>query len=101
MHGKQLSGKQLKKAKHAIYRKKNRHVQEKNSKRSQQRRAAKSLNISASKAIEDFPIAKGGRCGRPQLEKVVQALRNGNEAGIREVLSNFDTLPQPLLAYSV
>jgi len=97
-HGPGLSGKALKRAKRAIYKKGNKRIQEKDAKRSQERRKARALNVPSEGGIEDFSIAKGGRCGRPKLEKIFQALQEGDINGIREVLSNFDQVPQPLSA---
>lgn len=69
-------------------------MQENNAKRSHKRREARALDIPAAGAIEDFPIAKGGRCGRRKLEKVIQGLRDGDINSIREVLRDFDYVPQ-------
>ena len=74
-------------------------MRENDTKRSRKRRKARALNVPAARAIEDFPIAKGGRYGRPKLEQVIQALQEGDMDHMREVLRHFDQVPQPLSAY--
>jgi hypothetical protein len=68
---------------------------EKKALRSRERREAKSLHIVVSESVEDFPISKGGRCGRRKLDAVIQAVKAGNEAEIRQVLQDFTKVPQP------
>lgn len=92
--GPKLTGKALKQAKRAMRRRVLPHLQEKRKDRSRQRRADRAANVSTEQAIEDYPIAKGGRCGRPQMEEVFKAVQEGNSDHIRAVLQNFDKLPQ-------
>lgn len=87
-------GKALKKAKRATHWCILPHLQEKRKDRSHQWQADRAINVSTEQAIEDYPIAKGGCCGRPQMEEVFKAVQEGNTDHIREVLQNFDELPQ-------
>lgn len=97
--GQELSGKALKKAKRAIYRKNNRRFRENNSLRSQIRQDARAVNIQSGGAVEDFPIAKGGRCGRQLMERVMQAAAKGDIGAIRKIVQDFDAISQPRSAY--
>lgn len=71
------------------------HLQEKRKERSHQRRERRVVNTLTEPAIEDYPIAKGGRSGRPQMEEVIKALPYDDADRMREILQNFDQLPQP------
>lgn len=74
--------------------KRNEARQEKKASRSRTRREAASLHITTPKSVQDFPISKGGRCGRPDLETVMKAPDTGNEAEMREILRHFSIVPQ-------
>lgn len=74
-------------------------MRENDAKRSHKRREGRALNVLAGQAVKDFSIAKGGRCGRRELEQVIQALSEGDINSTWEVLRNFDQVPQLPSAY--
>jgi hypothetical protein len=57
------------------------------------------VNIQSEGAIEDFPIAKGGRFGRQQMEDIMQAFAKGDIGAVRKIVQDFDTISQPRSAY--
>ena len=71
------------------------HLREKRKERSHQRREKRAVNIPTEQAVEEYPIAKGGRCGRSLLKEAITALRAGDVDSMREILQNFEELPQP------
>lgn len=67
----------------------------KKAQRSRERREDKSLHIAAPKPVVDLPISKGGRCGRRELESVIDGQNTGDTYRIREILQTFTPVPQP------
>lgn len=94
-YGSHLTGKDLKKAKNAIKRQNDPNLAEKNSLRSQMRRQERECRIKALGAVKDFAIAKGGRQGRLQLEQVLRAWAEGDEATVYDIVKDFQLIPQP------